>query len=324
MKQTVRISLPDGSVKEMPVGATAGAVAEDIGAGLARAAIAAVVNGDMWDLSRPIESDATLEILTEKNPRSLEALRHSAAHLLATAVRELFPEANIGFGPAIEDGFYYDFEVETPFTPEDLEKIEKKMRDVAAAAHQFVREEVDVEEARERFRDDPLKLERLEELGDDEAISVYTDGPFVDLCRGPHVRTTKQIKHFKLLHAAGAYWRGDSTRQMLQRIYGTAWFKKADLDDYLRRLEEAEKRDHRKLGKQLDLFSVHDDVGPGMVLWHPKGAIIQHELRRFIEDELLRRNYDLVYTPHVTRRSLFVRSGHLDVRGEPVPLDGSV
>jgi threonyl-tRNA synthetase len=316
MKQTVRISLPDGSVKEMPVGASASAVAEEISAGLARSAIAAVVNGDVWDLNRPIKDDAKLEILTEKNPLALEALRHSAAHLMATAVRELFPDAKIGFGPAIEDGFYYDFEVETPFTRDDLEEIEKKMRELAAEEFRFVREEVRLEEARERFRDDPLKLERLEELGDDEAISVYTDGPFVDLCRGPHVKTTKQIKHFKLLHAAGAYWRGDSTRQMLQRIYGTAWFKKADLDAYLRRLEEAEKRDHRKLGKQLDLFSVHDDIGPGMVLWHPKGAIIQHELRRFIEDELLRRNYDLVYTPHVTRRQLFVRSGHLPMYEE--------
>jgi len=316
MNQTVRISLPDGSVKEMPVGASASAVAEGISAGLARAAIAAVVNGEVWDLNRPINENASLEILTEKNPLALEALRHSAAHLLATAVRELFPEAKIGFGPAIEDGFYYDFDVEAPSTPDDLEKIKAKMRELAKEAYEFVREEVDLDAARERFSDDPLKLERLEELGGDEAISVYTDGPFVDLCRGPHVRTTKQIKHFKLLHAAGAYWRGDSSRQMLQRIYGTAWFKKADLDEYLRRLEEAEKRDHRKLGKQLDLFSVHDDIGPGMVLWHPKGAIIQHELRRFIEDELLRRNYDLVYTPHVTRRSLFVRSGHLPMYEE--------
>ena len=316
MNETVRITLPDGSVKEMPNGATASAVAEDISAGLARVALAAKVNGDLWDLDRPIVDDATVEILTDKSPEALEALRHSTAHVLATAVRELFPEAKIGFGPSIEDGFYYDFEVPTPFTPDDLEKIEKKMREVVKAAHPFVREEVVSAEARVRFQDDPLKLERLEELGDDEVISVYTDGPFVDLCRGPHVRTTKQIKHFKLLHAAGAYWRGDSTRQMLQRIYGTAWFKKADLDAYLLRLEEAEKRDHRKIGKQLDLFSMHDDIGPGMVLWHPNGAIVQHELRRFIEDELLRRNYDLVYTPNVTRRQLFVRSGHLPLYEE--------
>ncbi len=316
MNETVRITLPDGSVKEMPNGATASAVAEDISAGLARVALAAKVNGDLWDLDRPIVDDATVEILTDKSPDALEALRHSTAHVLATAVRELFPEAKIGFGPSIEDGFYYDFEVPTPFTPDDLEKIEKKMREVVKAAHPFAREEVDSAEARVRFQDDPLKLERLEELGDDEVITVYTDGPFVDLCRGPHVRTTKQIKHFKLLHAAGAYWRGDSTRQMLQRIYGTAWFKKADLDAYLLRLEEAEKRDHRKIGKQLDLFSMHDDIGPGMVLWHPNGAIVQHELRRFIEDELLRRNYDLVYTPNVTRRQLFVRSGHLPLYEE--------
>ena len=310
MKQIVRLKLPDGSVKEMPAGTTAAGVAESVSAGLARAAVAAVVNGELWDLDRPIRQDADIEIVTDKSPLALEALRHSTAHVMAAAVRELFPEAKIGFGPSIEDGFYYDFDVPTPFTPDDLERIEKKMAEIAKAALPFVREEVDIAEARDRFRDDPLKLERLEELGE-EVISVYTNGPFVDLCRGPHVRTTDQVKHFKLLHAAGAYWRGDSTRQMLQRIYGTAWFKKADLDAYLRRLEEAERRDHRKLGKQLDLFSVHDDIGPGMVLWHPKGAIIQHELRRFMEDELLRRNYDLVYTPHVTRRQLFVRSGHL-------------
>jgi threonyl-tRNA synthetase len=231
--------------------------------------------------------------------------------VLATAVRELFPDAKIGFGPAIQDGFYYDFEVERPFTPEDLEAIERRMREVAKADYTLVREEVSRDEARDRFRDDPLKLERLEELGDDETISVYTDGPFVDLCRGPHVPSTGWIKYFKLLHAAGAYWRGDSRRQMLQRIYGTAWFRRADLEAHLHRLEEAERRDHRLIGKQLDLFSIQEDIGPGMILWHPRGALIQHELRRFIEDELLSRGYDLVYTPHVTREALFYRSGHL-------------
>src|SRR5205814_1802387 len=172
-------------------------------------------------------------------------------------------------------------------------------------------EEVDRAEAKRRFKDDPLKLERIEDLGPDEVISVYTDGPFVDLCRGPHVPSTGRIKHFKLLHAAGAYWRGDERRQMLQRIYGTAWFTKDDLEGYLRRLEEAKKRDHRVLGKQLDLFSIQEDVGPGLVFWHPKGAMIQHQLRRFIEDTILERGYSLVYTPNVTREELFLRSGHL-------------
>ncbi len=311
MKATVRLTLPDGSVKEMPVGTPARAVAEAAGPRLAKAAVAAVVNGEVWDLDRPINSDAAVEIITDEDPRALDVLRHSTAHVLATAVRQLFPDANIGFGPAIADGFYYDFEVAQPFTPQDLERIEGKMREVAQQGHPFVREEVGRERARERFQDDPLKLERLEELGDDEVISIYSDGGFVDLCRGPHVGNTSQIRNFKLLHAAGAYWRGDSTRQMLQRIYGTAWFKQSDLEAHLRRLEEAEKRDHRMIGKQLDLFSIHEDVGPGLILWHPRGAIIQFELRRFIEDELIKRNYDLVYTPHVTREQLFFRSGHL-------------
>jgi threonyl-tRNA synthetase len=283
---------------------------------LARAAIAARVNGDVWDLNRPLAGDTTLEILTEDAEDSLEVLRHSTAHILATAVRQLFPEAHIGFGPSIQDGFYYDFEVPRPFTPDDIEAIQGKMQEIVAADHDFVREEVDRAEAEKRFHGDPLKLERLKELGDDETISVYTDGPFIDLCRGPHVPSTGRIKHFKLLHAAGAYWRGDSTRQMLQRIYGTAWFKKADLEEHLRRMEEAERRDHRLLGKQLDLFSTQDDVGPGMILWHPKGSVIQFELRRFIEDELLKRGYDLVYTPHITREDLFVRSGHLPLYEE--------
>ncbi len=311
MSDTIRITLPDGSVRTEPAGTTARAVAESIGPRLARAAVAARVNGEVWDLSRPLSEDTTLEILTDQDPAALDVLRHTTAHVMATAVRELFPDAKIGFGPAIEDGFYYDFEVSRPFTPEDIEAIERKMRDVVKADYPLEREEVDREGARKHFKDDPLKLERLEELGDDETISVYTDGPFVDLCRGPHVPSTGRIKHFKLLHAAGAYWRGDSRRQMLQRIYGTAWFKKADLEAYLHRLEEAQRRDHRAIGKQLDLFSIQEDVGPGMILWHPRGAIIQFELRRFIEDELLRRDYDLVYTPHVTREDLFYRSGHL-------------
>ena len=219
MTSPITISLPDGSVREVPAGTTALEVAEGIGAGLARAALAAKVDGEVWDLGRPISEPVSLEILTDRQPEALEVLRHSAAHVLATAVRQLYPEANIGFGPKIEDGFYYDFEVERPFTPEDLEAIEQRMREVVKEDYPFVREEVDRSDAGERFKDDPLKLERLEELGDDETISVYTDGPFVDLCRGPHLPATGRLKHFKLLHAAGAYWRGDERRQMLQRIY---------------------------------------------------------------------------------------------------------
>src|ERR687890_2286501 len=223
---TVQVTLPDGSQREMPRGSTARQLAESIGPGLARAALAARVNDEVWDLDRPIEADAAVAILTERDPEALELLRHSSAHILATAVRELFPTAGIGFGPPIEDGFYYDFQVDRPFTPEDLERLEAKMAEVAARDFPFVREVVDRSEARRRFADDPLKLERIAELGEDETITVYTDGPFVDLCRGPHIPRTGRLKHFKLLHAAGAYWRGDEKRQMLQRIYGTAWFKK--------------------------------------------------------------------------------------------------
>jgi threonyl-tRNA synthetase len=316
MTDHIKVTLPDGSDRSEPRGTTAGTIAEAIGPRLARAAVAARVNGEVWDLHRPLQDDAELAILTDRDAEALDVLRHSTAHVLATAVRQLFPEANIGFGPPIQDGFYYDFEVPRPFTPDDLTAIEEKMQEVLAADYPFVREEVTQAAGRDRFKDDPLKLERLEEFTSDEVISVYTDGPFVDLCRGPHVQSTGRIKHFKLLHAAGAYWRGDSRRQMLQRIYGTAWFSKQDLEEYLRRLEEAERRDHRVIGKQLDLFSVQEDVGPGMILWHPKGARIQHELRRFIEDELLQRGYEFVYTPHITREDLFLRSGHLPLYGD--------
>ena len=307
----VRVTLPDGSQREAPAGATPRQIAEGIGPGLARAALAARVNDEIWDLDRPIESDASVAILTEKDPEALQLLRHSSAHILATAVRELFPTAGIGFGPPIEDGFYYDFQVDRPFTPEDLQRLEAKMAEVTARDFPFVREVVDRPEARRRFADDPLKLERIAELGDDETITVYTDGPFVDLCRGPHIPRTGRLKHFKLLHAAGAYWRGDEKRQMLQRIYGTAWFKKEDLDGYLHRLEEARRRDHRVLGKQLDLFSIQEVVGPGLVFWHPKGAMIKWLLTRAVEDDNIRSGYDLVSTPNITREELFKISGHL-------------
>src|SRR5881296_4484048 len=253
----IRVTLPDGSEKRLPAGATGADLARAIGPGLAKAAVAVRVDGQVWDLARPLPDGAKVTILTDKDPQALDVLRHSSAHVLATAVRQLFPQAQIGFGPPIEDGFYYDFDVGRPFGPEDLEEIEKKMVEVVKADYPFVREEVDRAEAKRRFKDDPLKLERIEDLGPDEVISVYTDGPFVDLCRGPHVPQTGAIKHFKLLHAAGAYWRGDERRQMLQRIYGTAWFSKQDLEQYLHRLEEAKKRDHRKVGRELDLFMFH-------------------------------------------------------------------
>jgi len=311
----IRLTLPDKSVREVPAGTTGRQLAESIGPGLAKAALAIRVNGRVWDLSRPIEQDSTVAILTDKDPEALELLRHSSAHILATAVRELFPGAGIGFGPSIEDGFYYDFEVPRPFTPEDIEQIEGRMGDVAKRDFPFVREVVTREEANRRFADDLLKLERISELGPDETITVYTDGPFTDLCRGPHVPSTGRLKHFKLLNAAGAYWRGDEKRQMLQRIYCTAWFKKEDLEAYLHRLEEARKRDHRVIGKQLDLFSISDVVGPGLILWHPKGAMIKWLLSRAVEEDNLASGYDLVYTPNVTREELFYISGHLPLYG---------
>ncbi len=312
----LRLTLPDQSVREVPAGTTPRQVAEAIGPGLARAALVATVDGAFWDLDRPLERDASFAILTERDPAALEVLRHSAAHVLATAVRELFPGAGIGFGPPIEDGFYYDFDVPRPFTPEDLEAIEAKMAEVAKRDFPFVREVVDRAEANRRVADDPLKRERIAELGPDEVITVYTDGPFQDLCRGPHVPGTGRLKHFRLLHAAGAYWRGDERRQMLQRIYGTAWFRKEDLEAHLHRLEEARKRDHRVLGKQLDLFSIQEVVGPGLVFWHPKGAMVKWLLTRAVEDDNLRSGYDLVYTPNVTREELFHISGHLPLYAE--------
>jgi threonyl-tRNA synthetase len=304
----VRLTLPDGSVREVAPGTTSREVAQSIGPGLARAAVAARVDGQIRDLDRPLQADARFAILTDRDKDALDVLRHSAAHVLATAVRELFPRAAIGFGPPIEDGFYYDFEVERPFTPEDLEAIEKKMVEVAAKDYPFVREEVSREEANRRFRDDPLKLERIADLGADEVISVYTDGPFVDLCRGPHVPSTARLKHFKLLNAAGAYWRGDSRRQMLQRIYGTAWFKKEDLEAYVHRLEEARKRDHRKLGRELDLFVFHH-FAPGAPFWTDRGTRLYNTLNGYMR-ELQQEGYQEIKTPLLYHKGLWELSGH--------------
>ena len=308
-QQKIRITLPDGSTRDVARGTTPREVAESIGAGLARAAVAAVVNGRTVELSRPIESDATLSILTAKSPEALEVLRHSAAHVLATAVRRVRPNAGIGFGPAIETGFYYDFDVDSPFTPEELEKIEAEMRAVSAADQPFMRRVVDRAEAEKLFAGDPLKLERLSELGDDEIISVYTNGDFVDLCRGPHVPTTATVKHFRLLSTAGAYWRGDEKRQMLQRIYGTAFFSQKDLDEHLHRLEEAKKRDHRRLGRELDLFVFHP-YAPGAAFWTDRGTRVFNLLVDWMRETLDRNGYDQVKTPLLYNKALWQTSGH--------------
>ena len=308
----IKMTLPDGTVLEVPERSTVADVAAAVGPGLAKAALAGEVDGHTVDLFHTIEADASLRIITDRDPDALALLRHSAAHVLATAVRELRPRAGIGFGPAIDDGFYYDFDVEKPFTPEDLETFEAKMAEVVDADYAFERRVVTVEEARELFADDPLKLERLEEFSEGEVITVYRDGPFLDLCRGPHVPSTGRLKHFKLLSGAGAYWRGDESRQMLQRIYGTAFFKKSDLSDHLERLEEAKKRDHRVLGRELDLFSTDARVGPGLILWHPKGSVIRTEIETFERELVVRHGYDLVYTPHIMSEKLFEISGHLE------------
>ncbi len=311
-EQSIRVHLPDGSVKEMPEGSTAGDVAAAIGPGLAKAAVAAVANGEVVDLMRPLDDGTELKILTERDPEAIAVLRHSAAHVLATAVRALRPGAGIGFGPAIDEGFYYDFEVDEPFTPDDLESFEAEMRKVIEADQPFERRRVTRDEARELFADDPLKLERLDEFDDDEVITVYRNGPFVDLCRGPHVPSTGRLAHYRLLSAAGAYWRGDERRQMLQRIYGTAFFKEKELEEHLERLEEAKKRDHRVLGRELDLFSTDARVGPGLILWHPKGSIVRMEIENYERELVLRHGYELVYTPHIVSEKLFEISGHLE------------
>ncbi len=307
----LRFTLPDGSVREVPEGTLPRVVVESIGPRLAKAAVAVAVNGEIQDLMTPLRSDGAFVVLTEKDERSLAVLRHSAAHVLATAVRRLKPDAQIGFGPAIDEGFYYDFGVGEPFTPEDVAAFEAEMRRVVAERLPFVREEVTRGDAVRRFADDPLKLERIAELGDDEIISTYTDGPFTDLCRGPHVPDTGFLKHFKLLHTAGAYWRGDEKRQMLQRIYGTAFWSEPALGEHLHCLEEAKRRDHCVLGAQLDLFSTDPRVGPGLILWHPKGAVIRMEIENFERDLVLRHGYDLVYTPHIYNEKIFEISGHL-------------
>ena len=306
------MTLPDGTVLDLPSGSTAGDVAAAIGPGLAKAALGAVVDGETVDLMFPIEGDVGIRILTARDEEALGLLRHSAAHVLATAVRELIPSAGIGFGPAIDDGFYYDFEVPEPFTPEDIEAIEKKMAEVIEADLPFERRPVTKDEARDLFADDDLKLERLEEFSDDELITVYRDGGFLDLCRGPHVPSTGKLKHYKLLSSSGAYWRGDENRQMLQRIYGTAFFDKKALRTHLHRLEEAKKRDHRVLGKQLDLYSTDPRVGAGFILWHPKGAVVRNEVEKFEQELILKHGYVLVYTPHVMSERLFEISGHLE------------
>ena len=313
MADSIHIKLPDGSTKEVPKGTTALDVAKSISPRLADAALVAKTNGDLIDLTRPLDRDAELRILTEKDPEALEVYRHSSAHLLAAAVLELFPETKLGHGPATDSGFFYDFYRPTPFTPEDLEKIERKMQELAQQNIPYAREFLPRDEGLQKFKGegDFMKCHYIEQFTKpDEKISIYKTGNFLDFCRGPHIPSTGKIKAFKLLNIAGAYWLGDEKNPQLQRIYGTSFFSKKDLDSYLNQIEEAKKRDHRVLGKQLDLFSIQELAGPGLIFWHPKGGIIRKEMEDWMRDQYLKRGYSLVYTPHVARRQLWQTSGH--------------
>ena len=306
-----QVTLPDGSVQSVPQGAKPIDVARSISSRLADDALVARVNGEFWDLTRPFEANSTLQILTPKNTEALEVYRHSTAHLLAAAVLELYPETKLGIGPALETGFYYDFERAAPFAPEDLEKIEKKMWEMQAQDLPYERKYMPKDEGLKMYANQPMKCELITEKAD-AVFSEYSLGNhFIDFCRGPHLPSTKRIKAFKLLSIAGAYWKGNEKNQQLQRIYGTAFFTKKELDEYLNKLEEAKKRDHRKLGQELDLFSIQELAGPGLIFFHPKGARVRKIIEDWMRDQYLARGYDLVYTPHVMRADLWKTSGHL-------------
>jgi len=310
----IKIKLPDGSERELEKNSSPFDLAQGISEGLARNSIAAKFNGNLIDLHKPLTENGLIELITDKSDEALEVVRHSAAHLMAQAVQRVFPETKVTIGPVIEDGFYYDFDRDVPFTPEDLGKIEKEMKKITKEKLPVVREEITREDAIKLFSDmgEFYKVEIISELPEGDVITVYRQGDFVDLCRGPHVPNTSFIKAFKLLSIAGAYWRGDEKNKMLQRIYGTAFFKKSQLDDYLNMLEEAKKRDHRKLGKELDLFSFDEKVGGGLVFWHPKGALVRKQIEDFMYTELIKRGYQWVISPHIAKNDLWKTSGHYD------------
>ena len=305
------IRLPDGSQRQFDKPVTVADVAMNIGAGLAKAALAGKVNDKIVDTSYLIEVDSDLAIITDKNPEGLDVIRHSTAHLLAYAVKELFPDAQVTIGPVIENGFYYDFSYKRPFTPEDLIAIEKKMAELAKKDEPVTRKVLPRDEAVTYFKSigENYKAELIESIPSNEDVSLYTEGNFTDLCRGPHVPNTGKLKAFKLMKLAGAYWRGDSNNEMLQRVYGTAWRNKEELEAYLFQLEEAEKRDHRKLGKQLDYFHMQDDA-PGMVFWHPRGWSIWQEVEQYMRQMFREHDYQEVRTPTVMDKTLWEKSGH--------------
>ncbi|NMG69985.1 threonine--tRNA ligase [Parazoarcus communis] len=305
------ITLPDGSVRSFDQPVTVGEVAASIGAGLAKAALAGRIGDRQVDLSHRIDTDAALAIITDKSPEGVDIIRHSTAHLLAHAVKELFPDAQVTIGPVIDNGFYYDFSYKRPFTPEDLEAIERRMSEIAKREIGVAREVWSREKAVEFFKGigEHYKAEIIASIPSDQDVSLYRQGDFIDLCRGPHVPSTGKLKVFKLTKLAGAYWRGDSKNEMLQRVYGTAWAKKEDLESYLHMLEEAEKRDHRKLGRQLDLFHIQEEA-PGMVFWHAKGWTLWQQVEQYMRRTIAEHGYQEVKTPQIVDRSLWEKSGH--------------
>jgi threonyl-tRNA synthetase len=338
MSDTIKIKLPDGSEQQVPKGTTALDVAKSISPRLAQSALVARIApldgaskaqaaagsggtatmaapqaGQLIDLNKPLEQDVELRILTEKDPEALEVFRHSSAHLMAAAVLDLFPETKLGHGPATESGFFYDFYRPTAFTPDDLAKIEKCMQEIVQRDEPYAREFLPRDEGLKQFETegDFMKCHFIKQFtAPDEKISLYKTGKFVDFCRGPHIPSTGRIKAFKLLNIAGAYWLGDEKNPQLQRIYGTSFFSKKDLDDWFKAQEEAKKRDHRALGQQLDLFSIQELAGPGLIFWHPKGGMIRKIMEDWMREQYLKHGYSLVYTPHVARRQLFFTSGH--------------
>lgn len=310
----MKIATKDGVSRNIPSGQTVGDALAAVGVAVGPDILAAKVNGHIVDLSKPLTEDATVEPLRFDSPEGREVYRHSSTHIMAQAVKELFPTAQLTIGPALEDSFYYDFAFDRPFTPDDLEKIEARAAEIIKRNLTITRREFTKQEAVDFFaaRGEGYKVELIKGFPDGESISAYSQGEFVDLCRGPHVPATGRVGAFKLLTTAGAYWRGDERNPMLQRIYGTSFPTKAELDAHLARLEEIKRRDHRKVGKELDLFTIQDDIGPGLVLWHPKGAMVRLLIENFWREQHVKGGYDLVYSPHVARLDLWKTSGHVD------------
>lgn len=308
----IKVSLPDGSVREFPQDASAKDVAGSIGKGLQKSGIAARYNGELVDYTRPLGVDGNIEIITKDDDEALEILRHSAAHIMAQAIKRLHPDVKFGVGPTIENGFYYDTDMDVQLTEEELPAVEKEMMEIVKANYPFERREVSREEALEIFADDPYKVELITELPEDDIITVYTQGEFTDLCRGIHIESTGKLQVFKLMNLAGAYWRGNSDNKMMQRVYGTAFFNKKDLKEYVKMREEAKERDHRKLGRELDLFMVDQQAGQGLPFWLPKGATIRRTIERYIVDKEVSLGYDHVYTPIMADTELYKTSGHWD------------